>query len=213
MAKTEASRAERWEQRYQTGDLPWDSPAPEPELFRRLEQIGLAAGRAIELGCGTGTNCIALAERGFDVAGYDISPMAIDLARRKAADARRDGIRFQVVDLLEGLPDADGSADLVFDRGCFHSVDGFARELFASRVAHVLRPGGWWIMLAGNRDDDPSYEVAGPPQVAAADIARITEPLFEVHDLARVRLTRDGRPSHLFWSALLRRRPATGPRG
>jgi len=257
MAACESDRAARWESRYQANDLPWDSSDVEPELIRRLDEIGLAplprggaggggvrasatvtpphptspqgggaesplpgreglgeggssglanARRAIDLGCGTGINAIALAQRGFDVYACDISPKAIELAKARAAAAGCESITFDVVDVLDGWPIDDGSVDFVFDRGCFHSVHGDERDVFARRVADALKAGGWWVSLMGNKDDDPKFDQPGPPQVSATQITNIVESLFEVHDLRRIRFTDNGQPTHLAWSALLRKR-------
>jgi SAM-dependent methyltransferase len=216
MARDETARADRWEARYQAGDLPWDSSKAEMELLHRLDEIALAAHpsgrarggglRAIDLGCGTGTNAIELCKRGFEVTACDISGSAIEQAKAKASAAGAGDITFAVADILEALPVEAASVDLAFDRGCLHSVDGPVREVFAANVAAALKPGGWWVLLAGNKDDDPKYDQPGPPQMTATQIAAITEPWFEVHDLRRIRLTNDGEYTHLAWSALLRRR-------
>ena len=40
----------------------------------------IAPGRTLEVGCGTGTNAIYLAQQGFEVVGVDISPLAVESA-------------------------------------------------------------------------------------------------------------------------------------
>ena len=47
----------------------------------------LPPGRALELGCGTGTNTVWLAQHGFDCTGVDLSPRAIARARQRADEA------------------------------------------------------------------------------------------------------------------------------
>ena len=63
-----------WNARYLSGELPWDSGLPSRELQRVLEEQKIAPGRALELGCGTGTNAIELARRGFDVTAVNCAP-------------------------------------------------------------------------------------------------------------------------------------------
>jgi methylase of polypeptide subunit release factors len=70
-----------WDERYATGNLPWDTGDPEPYLVELIERGTIAPGRALEVGCGTGTNALWLAARGFEVVGIDISPRAIAMAQ------------------------------------------------------------------------------------------------------------------------------------
>ena len=91
---------------------------------RRGDRSGaIAPGRTLEIGCGTGTNAIFLAQHGFDVLGIDISEVAVEKARAKA----QGRCRFEVVDFLVAAP-AGGPFQFVFDRGCFHVFDGEGTE-------------------------------------------------------------------------------------
>src|SRR5262245_55629215 len=108
-----------WNERYAAGEpLPWDTGTPDPQLVEMIESGAIAPGRTLEIGCGTGTNAIFLAKRGFDVLGVDIAENAVNMASAKA-----NGLcRFEVVDFL-AAPPAAGPFDFVFDRGCFHAFD------------------------------------------------------------------------------------------
>src|SRR3989449_11346603 len=62
-----------FEKSYRTGDTPWDSGVPSAELTRVLD-AGLLPGKTVlEIGCGTGTNAIAFARRGYRVTAVDTS--------------------------------------------------------------------------------------------------------------------------------------------
>ncbi len=171
-----------WNERYQFGDTPWDTGAPEEVLVDFVEQAGLANARVLEVGCGTGTNALWLASRGLDVVGIDVSDRAIDLARAKAAQAEVPGaVRFEIVDFLSTQPDG-GPFDLVFDRGVFHVFDASdARARFASQVAASLAPNGHWLSLIGSTEGPPRDE--GPPRRSVRDIANAIEPVLEIVDL------------------------------
>src|SRR5690606_28822830 len=75
-----------WNERYASGDVPWDTGEPD-ELLVGLVASGAVAprSRAVEIGCGTGTNALWLARQGFDVVACDISKLAIERARAKLA--------------------------------------------------------------------------------------------------------------------------------
>ena len=61
---------------------PWDSGITPPELFEFIHSH--PAGRAIDIGCGTGTNVITLAKTGWQVTGFDFAARAIQIAKGKA---------------------------------------------------------------------------------------------------------------------------------
>jgi len=63
------------------GQPPWDTGISPPELLEFIRTHN--PGRAIDLGCGTGTNVITLVNAGWDVTGVDFAPRAIKIARRK----------------------------------------------------------------------------------------------------------------------------------
>jgi 2-polyprenyl-3-methyl-5-hydroxy-6-metoxy-1,4-benzoquinol methylase len=104
----------RFELRYWTGRPPWDSGVTPPEVMDFLART--SPGRAIDFGCGTGTNAITLAQHGWQVTGIDFSWRALLAARRKARGAgvavsflRRDVSR---------LDDLAGPFDFALDLGC-----------------------------------------------------------------------------------------------
>lgn len=173
-----------WEATYREADLPWDTGTPDPHLVDFVGRGHLASGKALEVGCGTGTNCLWLAEQGFEVLGVDISPTAIQLAESKAGGAPR--VRFAALDFLEqDVP--DGPYDLVFDRGCFHVFDDAAdRALFAERVARAVAPDGLWVSVIGSTEGPERDH--GPPRRTARDVTNAIEPVLRIDELRAIEL-------------------------
>jgi len=126
------------------GRPPWDSGVPAPELVRVV--AGRAPGRAIDLGCGTGTNVLYLAEQGWQVTGVDFVGRAIAQARRKLK-GRDAQLLVGDVTRLERLP-LRGPYDLALDMGCFHSLPEAGRERYAAGLARVLVPGAVYLLYA-----------------------------------------------------------------
>ena len=172
-----------WNERYATNTLPWDTGEPDPQLIAFVTAGAIAPCRCVEVGCGTGTNALWLAARGFDVVGLDLAPIAVERAEAKR-DAAGLACNFAVADfLVEPLP--EGEFGFVFDRGCFHSFDEpAARALYAARVARLLGPGGLWLSIIGSTEGPPRDH--GPPRRSLREIAAAIEPsleLCEVRDI------------------------------
>ena len=98
--------------------------------------------RVLEYGCGTGSAAFELAERGAEVVGIDISPVAVDRAAAAAAERGLD-VRFQVMD-AEALDVPDGSFDLVCGSGILHHLD-LARCF--PEIRRVMSPGATAVFL------------------------------------------------------------------
>ncbi len=139
-----------WNQHYVDGELPWDSGVPSKELIRVLDAGSIKPGRAAELGCGTGTNAIYLASRGFDVTGFDFSSAAVTAARQKAADAKAK-VNFLEADLCRFTLDVP-PFDFVFDRGCYHAARRIDQPGFIKTLKRLTRPGTRFLLLSGQRE-------------------------------------------------------------
>ena len=192
-----------WDDCYRTGSLPWDTGEPDGHLVEVVRARRLSGGRALDVGCGTGTNAIWLARQGFDTLGVDVAPTAID---RAAAKQRAAGVacRFAVSDFLAAAPPG-GPFDLVFDRGCFHVFDAAAdRDRFAARVAEVLGPDGLWLSLIGSTEGPPRDE--GPPRRSLRDVAAAIEPHLRVVEVRAIELRVDEPTSPQAWLCVSRRR-------
>jgi SAM-dependent methyltransferase len=141
-------RLENWsfDLQYLLGRARWDTGVTPPEVVELVERGDLPPGRALDLGCGTGTNCIYLARHGWEAVGVDFSALAIRRARRKAHRARVD-CRFYQADVTN-LAFLTGPFDLALDIGCLHSVppEGWAR--YAAGLARLVRPGGQYMLYA-----------------------------------------------------------------
>ncbi|HET8932231.1 MAG TPA: class I SAM-dependent methyltransferase [Polyangiales bacterium] len=200
--------AHDWNQHYAAGDLPWDSGEPDPNLVELVQSGRVTKGRALEIGCGTGTNALWLAAQGFEVVAVDLAPLAVERARAKAAAAPKaaaERCSFEVRDFLSGeLP--QGSFHLVFDRGCFHVFDEAKDQLtFAARVGKVLESGGHWLSLLGSTEG-PAREM-GPPRRTARDILQAIEPAVELVQLRAMEFDGPpGAPPPKAWFCLSRRR-------
>jgi SAM-dependent methyltransferase len=169
-----------WDENYRSGELPWDTGEPEPLLVEFVTAGRVRPTRTLEIGAGTGTNAIWLAEQGFNVLGIDLAPLAIERAMAKL-NGRASPCRFSTMDFLAG-PVPGGPFEFVFDRGCFHVFDeAEERARFAERVASALAPGGLWLSLIGSTEGPPRE--MGPPRRSAREVTLAVEPHLEIIEL------------------------------
>jgi SAM-dependent methyltransferase len=201
-----------WNQRYADHNAPWDSGVPSLELQRVLNEKHIGPSRALEIGCGTGTNAIFLAQQGFDVTAFDLVPAAIDQAKTKAAAAGAR-VRLFVADLEDAVDRHSFGPPFtfIFDRGVYHSVRPEGLGAYLRTLRRLAAPGGLLLVLTGNANDSEPGD-KGPPRVAAHELCGELGGLFELVELREFRfegVVIDGQPvSPLAWSGLFRRRMA-----
>lgn len=113
------------------------------KVYRRevVERLiaGLPRGRLLDAPCGDGAISQLAQSLGYEVWGCDINPGAL---------TQPDGICFQVVDLNDDLPFADGIFDVVVS---IEGIEHLERPGQCVReFARVLRPGGVLILSTPN---------------------------------------------------------------
>jgi len=184
-----------WDLMYLFKKTPWDTGITPPEIVAVIESGRVTPGRAFDLGCGTGTNAIYLAQHGFDVIGIDVSRRAIALARRKARSANL-AIKFERGDVtLMRRWAISNSIDFAYDIGCFHNLDAEARKRYVSGLTAVLKPGALYMLYAF----EPQADRRG---VALDEIAALFDQAYKLEGM-RHGGDRNGRASA--WYTLMKR--------
>jgi len=198
---------DRWDSAYRGGRRPgWDVGRPSTKLIAAVEEGTIKPGRAVVLGCGTGTNAIYLAKNGFDVTGIDIAPTALVRAKEKA-DKAGVKVRWLLADVT--APPKIRPFDFIFDRGCYHGVRRSNAAGYVKSLIRLSKPGTQALILAGNANEERHY---GPPRVkeeelrgdftASFDFVWLKETTFDTSDP-----NRQGK-GPMAWSILLRRKGA-----
>lgn len=136
------------ERYYRAGRPPWDTEITPPELVAEAGGPGARTpGRALELGCGTGTNAVYLARLGWEVTAVDMIEIAVGRARERAAAA---GVPVRLVcgDATR-LPDlgVTGPYDLFFDLSCYTGIPAHRRDAYAEGVTRAAVPGARMLMF------------------------------------------------------------------
>ena len=186
---------EYWENRYQTGDMPWEKGEPSPGLVDFIaEHPDLTRGTVCVPGSGTGYDAREWAKAGFEVSGFDLAPSAIRLAKQKTQEAGLQAT-FQLMNFLRGEPPQ--KFDWLFEHTLFCAIQPKERDDYVRAVLRWLKPGGQ--LLAVN------YIDCGPdgppfPTTREEQIARFS-PHFElVSDwVPRSYANREGRERMFWW--------------
>ncbi len=142
----------------------WDIGRAQP-VFVSLHEAGEISGDVLDVGCGTGENALFLAERGHEVWGVDMTPRAIEIARRKALE-RDLPVTFLVQDAL-ALENLGRTFDTIIDSGLFHALSDLERARYVRSLAAALRPGGIYLMLALSELEPGEH---GPRRVTQREI-------------------------------------------
>jgi SAM-dependent methyltransferase len=136
---------------YRLGFTPWDGHPLAQSLRALVEGDGsaaLPAGRALELGCGTGDTSIYLAEHGWQVTAVDYVKQALERARAKAETAGAV-VNFASADVTRlssaGLGDNFG---LIVDNGCLHNMSDGDRDAYVREVTAVAAPDARLLIVA-----------------------------------------------------------------
>ncbi|MEG6521952.1 class I SAM-dependent methyltransferase [Desulfotomaculum sp. 1211_IL3151] len=195
---------EGYKKRYKAGNTPWDLGRPDFNLIQTVTARAIKPCQVLDIGCGTGSNSIWLAQNNFAVIGIDTSEIAIQKAVEEASN-NNVTCTFLVNDIL--LNKIEGSPfGLAFDRGCFHSYNSDEeRRIFAEKVAAHLEKDGLWLSLVGNADE--RRDVPGPPQRSARDIVNSVEPYFEILSLVSSHFESNHPSPPRAWVCLMRKRP------
>ena len=121
---------------------PWDTHQSPPELLDFIKTT--PPGRALDLGCGTGTNVITLAQNGWLAVGIDFIPKAIRVARQ---NAQKSGVHayFHVGDATK-LSFLQASFDLILDMGCYQSLGKIGMKAYRQNILKLLSPRGTYLL-------------------------------------------------------------------
>ena len=134
---------ERYRAVQDVGDFIWGHRPDDTQLAEALtgwvDEYGLRGRRVAEFACGEGVVGRMLAEMGCEYCGYDVSPAAVEISRRRIAGL--NGARVEEMDMVKARLAAE-SCDGVLDVSGLHMLvtDG-DREKYLGNVYHALRPG------------------------------------------------------------------------
>ncbi|QIS18664.1 class I SAM-dependent methyltransferase [Nocardia terpenica] len=153
---------EFWNTVYDNDTAPWVIGEPQRAIVD-LERDGWIRGRVLDPGAGAGEHTILLTRLGYDALGVDLSPSAIDYARRNAAAHDAPAARFRVADMVRAGEDPEyaaelGEFDTIVDSALFHVfLDDPTRRASYVKALHTLCKPGGLVHILSLSDAEPGF--------------------------------------------------------
>lgn len=151
-----------WEERFSTGNTPWDRGASSPQLGAWLASGALQPCRILVPGCGSGHEVAELAMAKFEVTGLDYADEAIARTHRRISEAEVDAAIVRA-DVLAWEPDRP--FDAIYEQTCLCALYPDRWREYADRLYQWIRPGGklFALFLQLPRADAAQGFIQGPP--------------------------------------------------
>ncbi|GAA3407795.1 class I SAM-dependent methyltransferase [Streptosporangium vulgare] len=195
MPETSASVASFWDAFAASFDEEADHGLRDPQVkaawAERLRSwMPPSPADVLDLGCGTGSLSLVLAEQGHRPVGVDLAPLMIEQARRKLAAAGFDAA-MMVGDASNPPAEAGASFDVILSRHLLWTLPDPQEAL--RRWIGLLRPGGRLVLIEGRwataePSEDQSYEVGSEsmPWMGGVEAGRLLEALQPLVKTSRV---------------------------
>jgi SAM-dependent methyltransferase len=165
-------------------DLPWHEAEPPALLVKALDRRD-TPGCALDIGCGSGTFSIYMAERGYRVTAIDFMPQAIAMLQSRIAG---QNLAIEAVQADVGLWTPKHPFDVILDIGCLHTPGTIDLGAYKTQLLNWLAPGGDFILLHFGRRGWWDWWPIGPSRVYADTLRRQFAPELElVEDTSELR--------------------------
>ncbi len=162
-------------------DLPWAHD--EPTLFLAEITRQRKPGRALDIGCGAGTDSVFLARQGWQVTALDFMPKALEYTGQRA---RAAGVEVNPVEADITEWQVPGEYDLVLDHGLLHNMDPVRHPAYRERVLKALAKDGDFALLHWHpRFPGQANGKMGPRRVDREEIKAFFAPELQERFFAR----------------------------
>ncbi len=111
----------------------------EPFLSRYVDMRGLKGKKVLDIACGTGVLTEQFARMGADVSAIDLTPKAVELAKKRFAIRGLPSADIREADAQQ-LPFAENTFDFVCAWGCLMHMPQTEKAI--AEIHRVLKPGG-----------------------------------------------------------------------
>lgn len=152
-----------WNNRYETGDTPWEKGEAAPPLLEVLGKLGTEIwgdGPVLVPGCGSGHDVRAIAAAGLTCIGLDLAQHAIASAKSHHKAGTES---YELADFLDPAWRPGRSFSAIWEHTCYCAIDPSRRPDYAEACAGLIEPGGRLIGVFFLTPNEPGTECEGPP--------------------------------------------------
>jgi len=191
--------------RHKEATVPWADFVPNPNVLPLFDSIppSEVPGRALKVGCGYGDDAEWLAQRGYRVTAFDISPTAIDECLWRFPTSQ---VNYVVADLFAAPLEWRGQFELVWESYTLQVLPPSLRQEAIRAIADFVAPDGYLVFVTRGREaEEPEGDMPWPltrSETAAFVHCGLSEILFEDY------VDRENPPVRRF-RACFRKKPKT----
>jgi SAM-dependent methyltransferase len=142
--------------------VPWAKLTANPNLVNWIKQHQIQGNgkKALVVGCGLGDDAEALAQVGFDVTAFDISPTAIAWCQKRFPNST---VTYCVADLFDAPKSWQRSFDFVLESYTLQSLtSGLRDRAIACTASFVGDRGTLLVICRGRNSEDPEGDLPFP---------------------------------------------------
>lgn len=177
-----------WDDAYRQQQTPaWSIGAPQPEYAAIIDSDGAVRGEVLDAGCGHAELALALAARGHNVVGLDLSPTAVAAATAAAAERGLENATFAQAD-ISSFTGYDGRFTTIFDSGLLHALPAELRDGYLQSVYRAATPGARFYILAFGAGAFGDLDGPGPTQFTEEELREVVARHWQVDEIRPAQL-------------------------
>lgn len=133
--------------------IPWADKTVNPHFLEWLKTHPLSdqGKKALKVGCGLGDDAEHLAQLGFEVTAFDISPKAVELCRQRFQESAVD---YVTADVTSDKPDWNEQFDFILEIYTLQVLPEDLQKKAQQQLAQWLKPGGTLLVICRGRDEN-----------------------------------------------------------
>jgi len=173
--------------------IPWARCQPNRMLMPLLAEGRLSAlgEKAVVVGCGLGDDAELLANNGFAVTAFDISPEAIRQAKKRFPESP---VRYLVADLFALAPEMLSAFDLVFEASTLQALPPHLVHEAQKAITALLSPQGILVVVAFGRTAEQALPQEPPWPLLKQDLDHFQQCGLREIDVKSVNIESGARP-------------------